>query len=93
MKAIVEYRKANHLCLDCGEVAVKGKTRCLFCLQKIAGRQRMYEERKKSENPDEYYQKRRAYYKKWCDKNRDHVREYHRKWYEENYKSTWGEIW
>ena len=38
----------------------------------------MYEERKKSENPEAYYQAKRAYQKKWADKNRDRVREYHK---------------
>lgn len=93
MKPIIEYRKSNHLCLDCGNKAEVGKTRCSYCLQKIAGRQRLYEERKKQDNPEAYYQAKRQYQKKWSDKNREHVREYHRKWYEENYKSMKGEIW
>ena len=93
MKPIIEYRKSHGLCYECGEKAENGKTRCLWCLQRIAGRQRMYEERKKSENPEAYYQAKRAYQKKWADKNRDRVREYHRKWYEENYKSTGGNLW
>ena len=87
MNQYQKYRKRKHLCLDCGEKAADGKTRCLGCLQKIAGRQKMYAERKKAENPDAYADAKRKYQKKWADKNRDHVREYHRQYYAQNFKS------
>lgn len=78
-----QYRKENHLCVNCGEQSAPGKTRCIGCLQNIAAKQRM----RYQDGGEAYRQARREYEKKWADKNRDHVREYHRKWYAENYKS------
>lgn len=88
MKPLIAYRKEHGLCYECGEKAETGKTRCLWCLQRIAGRQRMYEERKRSENPESYYRKKREYQKKWQEKNpekmavyRARKRDYNRKYF------------
>lgn len=77
-------RKAAGLCLDCGEPAENGKTRCRYCLIRIAERERL------RYMDSDYQDAKRKYQKKWVEKNRERVREYHRKWYEENYK-TYGE--
>ena len=81
------YRREHGMCIDCGAKVMDGRSRCPGCLRKVADRQRMYEAKKKMDNPDAYYQAKRQYQKKWADKNREYVRAYKRKWYEENYKS------
>lgn len=83
MNKYYAYRKDNGLCVNCGERAVPGKTRCISCLQIAAARQRM----RYYDGGDAYRKARRQYERKWAEKNREHVREYKRKWYEENYKS------
>lgn len=83
MNIYQQYRYDNGLCLDCGERAASGKTRCYRCLQIIAARQR-----DRYYNDPEYREHTKEYQKKWKEKNREHVREYHRKWYDENYKSS-----
>ncbi len=82
------YRRQHGMCISCGEKVIDGRSRCPACLRRIADHQRVYEERKKKDNPDAYYQAKRQYQKKWADKTREHVREYKRKWYAENYKSV-----
>ena len=40
-KRLYEYRKANNLCVECGDTAKPGKTRCIGCLQYQAVMSRM----------------------------------------------------
>lgn len=67
MNKYYQYRRSQGLCVDCGERAAEGKTRCYRCLQIIAVKQReRYQERA---NDKAYKEKRREYQKEWQDKN------------------------
>lgn len=90
MKPLIEYRKAHGLCYECGERAAPGKTRCAWCLQRIAGRQKMYEDRKRQENPTEYRNKKREYRKDWQQKNPDKMAVYRSRKREYNRKYMYG---
>ena len=90
MKPLIEYRKEHGLCYECGDKAENGKTRCMWCLQRIAGRQKMYEERKREKNPDEYYRAKREYQRKWQTKNPEKMNLYKSRKSEYNKKYFYG---
>ena len=75
MDKTYKYRKENGLCVCCGEIAQKGKTRCMRCLQIAAAKQKDYEARKMAENPN-YYAERYQYQKKWLKENPDKQKKY-----------------
>ena len=83
MNKYQQYRKENGICLDCNEMAAPGKTRCIRCLQRIAAKQKIRDEKNK--------ETKRLYQKEWVKKHPDKVKEYRKKYYDENYRSN-GEM-
>lgn len=75
------YMKMNGLCVSCGEVAQKGRTRCIRCAQidavKEAWRRENMSEERKAE--------RREYCKEYVRKHPEKNKEYQRR-YRENEK-------
>lgn len=70
------YRKMNGICVSCGEMAQKGKTRCIRCAQIDAAKQKMREESYPQERREALKTYRRDYMRKHPDKNREYQRRY-----------------
>lgn len=70
------YLKTNGLCVNCGEVAQKGKTRCIRCAQIDAAKQHIREQEYSKERKAE----RRAYCRTWIKNHPDKNREYQRRY-------------
>ena len=68
-------RKAQGLCYNCGE-PTGGKTRCEWCLKKMALAQKERERKKLELLGDDYRQAKREYMKKWLAENPDKVAVY-----------------
>lgn len=67
-----ESRKSMGLCIDCGDRAKPGCTRCVGCLQVIAVKQKM----RRKEMSDEKKAARREYERKWMAENPDRIEVY-----------------
>ncbi len=72
---MIAKRKAEGRCYSCGE-PTNGKTRCEWCLKKIAMAQKEREKRKLEILGDDYRQARREYMKKWLAENPERVAVY-----------------
>lgn len=72
------YRKMNGICVSCGEVAQKGKTRCIRCAQIDAAKQHIREQEYSKERKAE----RRAYCRAWIKTHPEKNREYQRRYRE-----------
>ena len=90
MNKYQQYRKDNGLCLDCGEMAAKGKTRCIRCLQIIAAKQKMREHQKREADPEGYREAKNRYRRNWEEKNPDKVAVYRQRKSEYNKRYNWA---
>lgn len=70
------YFKMNGLCVNCGEPAQKGKTRCIRCAQIDAAKQKIREESYSEERKEELRIYRRDYIRRHPEKNREYQRRY-----------------
>lgn len=86
MNVTQEYRKKNGLCLNCGEKAVQGKTRCIGCLQYEAAREKM----RREEGGSDYQKAKREYLKKWQQKNPDKMAVYRGRKHDYNQRYYWN---
>ena len=75
------YRKMNGLCVECGEVSQKGKTRCIRCAQIDAAKQKIRAE----SYTEEHKKQRKAYIKTWYKNHPNKNREYQQRYRDENY--------
>lgn len=78
-KRLYDYRRQNGLCVMCGEVSEKGKSRCLWCAQKEAGKSRMRYEENIKKYGDEYRQTKREYLEEWKKKNPEKMETYRKR--------------
>lgn len=85
------YRKANGLCISCGEIAVPGKTRCIGCLQVAAAKQRIKYQERIAADPESFRRERREYVKKWQERNPEKVALYKSRKSQYNRKYFYGE--
>lgn len=78
MNKLYQYRKENGLCVNCGDKAVPGKTRCVGCAQIDAVKAKDREERRtRNKHWVTAYRKRKnAYMREWKEKNPDKVEVY-----------------
>lgn len=80
---LYEYRKANGLCVSCGEIAKPGRTRCIRCSQIYAVKE---QERRKHLTPEQ--EERRKEYQRFYAKNhpvsKEKRSEYNRQYRERN---------
>lgn len=67
MSRIYEYRKKQGLCVNCGEVAASGKTRCIRCAQIEAVK--ALDRYHHKVHTDAYRDARSQYEKKWRESN------------------------
>lgn len=89
MNQYYQYRRSQGLCVDCGERAAEGKTRCYRCLQIIAVKQKMrYQEQA---NGPAYREQRREYQKKWQENHPDRMAVYRERKSMYNRKYFYGE--
>ena len=70
------YRKMNGICVSCGEVAQKGKTRCIRCAQIDAAKQHIREQAYSEDHKEALRIYRREYMRKHPEKNREYQRRY-----------------
>ncbi len=68
-KELYQYRKDNHLCVDCGDRAQMGKTRCLGCSQIMNVKQRI----RYAEWSDEQKETKQAYRKGYLESHPEKV--------------------
>lgn len=71
-----QYMKMNGLCVSCGEVAQKGRTRCIRCAQIDAAKQKIREESYPQERKEALKIYRREYMRRHPEKNREYQRRY-----------------
>lgn len=85
MTSLYEYRKSNGLCVECGDRAEPGRTRCIGCSQIEAVRraERMSNEEYR-EKSREYQRKYQKEYRKTHPKDKRKVSEYNRRYREKN---------
>lgn len=69
---LYEYRRHNGLCVRCGEKAENGKSRCLYCLQIEAVKQKMRSEKWS----DEKRKEKAEYLKQWQKRNPEKMKTY-----------------
>lgn len=63
-KLLYEWYKEHGICVRCGQMdAVKGKTKCVTCLEKNAESQRRLREKKSAEELELQAEKNKAYYR------------------------------
>lgn len=77
-KELYQYRKDNGLCVNCGDRAVMGKTRCISCAQIDAVKAKYREENriKDKRRLTAYRKQKNKYLKEWREKNPDKVAVY-----------------
>ena len=85
-RKMLDYRRANHLCIECGERAKDGSTRCIGCLQYQAAMAKLRRERYTDEDKKAVYE----YHKKWLADHPDRVEVYKSRKSEYNRRYTYG---
>lgn len=85
-KKMLDYRRANHLCIECGERAKDGCTRCIGCLQYQAAMSKLRRARYTDEDKKAAYE----YHKKWLADHPDNVKAYKNRKSEYNRRYTYG---
>lgn len=94
MTKLYKYRKENGLCVNCGDTAVPGKTRCIGCAQieRVKAKNRAETRIKDKRRLTAYRKQKNKYMKEWREKNPDKVAVYksRRPEYNKRYKEGYS---
>ena len=87
-KALMQYRRENKLCIECGDHVKEGRTRCAGCLQMSAFRARQY----RAAWSPERKQKQKEDIQRWLDNHPEYMDQYNarRKEYNRRYREKNG---